>query len=319
MKEMKDFSSFYNSEKQSLELLKKFRDKFIYELDLKPLMAFEIEFFLQSELAYFELPEKDSKELRQSIKDIARNHGVIIHNCIEEYGNMQFEVDLKYSDDLVQLVKDLKIIKQIIQSLAGKYKLSSNFSAKPLSNNDVGSGMHIHISLENKRGKNIFSGGEIDENIFLQNAISGILALLPETMPLFTVNDQDYKRYRAKYNLSKEEMRFKSSATNAPVNVSWGVNNRTTAVRVVSHHDEDNYRRIEHRVPSAMADPAMALVGVLIGVYYGFKNKLDLPKPVWGNAFDSQYMLESLPTNYQESLQRYYGSYVEKTITKLMG
>ncbi|MBL6621679.1 MAG: hypothetical protein ISP24_03220 [Rickettsiales bacterium] len=315
---MKDFSSFYKSEKKSLELLKKIRDKFIYELDLKPFMAFEIEFFLLSDLAYFELSEKDSKTLRDSIKDVARNHGIIIHNCIEEFGNMQFEVDLKYSDDLVQLIKDVRKLKKIIENIAGNHDLASNFSAKPLSDDDVGSGMHVHLSLNNSKGKNIFSGGEIRDNVFLQNAIAGILNLLPQTMPFFTINDQDYKRYKAMFDLDKEQLRYRSRATNAPVNISWGVNNRTTAIRVVSHHDEDNYRRIEHRVPSAMADPALALVGVLLGVYYGFKNKLEFPAPVWGNAFDPQYILEPLPANYDEGMNYFKNSFAEKTIKKLM-
>ena len=138
------------------------------------------------------------------------------------------------------------------------------------------------------------------------------MASIPDSLPFFVVAETDFDRFRSKFALPEEQLRYKCNATNAPTNISWGVNNRTTALRIPDCHRDVAARRIEHRVPSSSANPYLVLIGVLLGAYYGLKCQLNPQDKTWGNAFDEQYHLESLPLNLTEANNNFKKSQFRK-------
>ena len=85
----------------------------------------------------------------------------------------------------------------------------------------------------------------------------------------------------------------------APINISWGGNNRTTAIRVPDSKPE--FRRIELRVPSANASLEKVIAFILIGALHGLKNENLYYERIYGNAFDEQYALQLLPKDLKEA------------------
>ena len=199
------------------------------------------------------------------------------------------------------------------------YNLTVSFKPKPYNNLDVGNGMHVHLSLQDETGKNIFITlkGNQPQNYFL-NSIAGILELLSSSIPFFVINENDFSRFKAKYELPKEKLRYISNTTNAPTNISWGVNNRTTALRIPINHGDPNSYRIEHRVPASDANPYLVLSSVLLGAYHGIINNLLPNEPIWGNAFDPQYKLDSFPLNLQEAKEIFDASILKEYFLTIM-
>jgi len=177
--------------------------------------------------------------------------------------------------------------------------------------------MHVHLSLYDQADNNLFVKHNDEESPLLLNIIGGLLKYLPASLPFFLAAEQDFERFNAKFELSNEERRYKCNATNAPTNISWGVNNRTTALRIPDSHREKGARRVEHRVPASSANPYLVLTGVLLGAYLGVRERLDAPDRIWGNAFDEQYKLESLPLNLKEANSNFENSEIRKIFDQL--
>ena len=76
--------------------------------------------------------------------------------------------------------------------------------------------------------------------------------------------------------------RFQSGSY-APVNMSWGYNNRTVSIRIPANNGPD--MRIEHRLAGADANPYLLVSALLAGLQYGLISKTEPPAPVKGNAY----------------------------------
>ncbi len=98
-------------------------------------------------------------------------------------------------------------------------------------------------------------------------------------MAIFAPSPESYARFVA--------------GSNAPLTVSWGANNRTTAIRLPdSAHDN---KRIEHRVAGADADPEHVIAAILKGLYSGLKNRVDPGPQIYGDASLPMYGLQAFP------------------------
>src|SRR5262245_36799363 len=135
--------------------------------------------------------------------------------------------------------------------------------AKPYEN-DVGSGLHVHVSLGDGRGGNLFADPETGE-ARLRSAIAGLQKLLPETLGFFAPNRNSFRRLGGAF---------------APINRQWGEDNRTVAFRIPT--DAGRGRRIEHRVAGADANPYLALAAILAGMHHGIAGGLEPEPPVVG-------------------------------------
>ena len=128
----------------------------------------------------------------------------------------------------------------------------------------AGSGLHLHISLRDGDGCNVFDG----DGAVLGHAIGGLLATLAEATAIYAPNVNSYRRFRPN-----------SFVPTAP---SWGYENRSTAVRVPL--DQGNDRRLEFRFPGADANPYLVLAAALAGIHHGLERGLDPGAATDGNA-----------------------------------
>ncbi|WP_331753053.1 glutamine synthetase family protein (plasmid) [Streptomyces sp. NBC_00637] len=150
----------------------------------------------------------------------------------------------------------------------------------------VGSGLHVHLSLHDTEGQRpLFDSDGTDLSEAAQHVIAGLLTALPFLAPLWAPTVNAYKRL--------------TPGTCAPVNYSWGFDNRTCAIRIVG---TGTRRHLEIRLPGADANPYNALAVILAAAGYGLDNKLAPPLPVDGNAVTDS-ALPPVPRSLDEALQ----------------
>lgn len=223
----------------------------------------------------------DYQPLMQEIEDAAIAQGLPVEGLVCEYGNGQFEVNLMHGPDALKACDDALLLKRVIRGVAHKHGLLASFMAKPL-NDEVGNGLHAHVSLLNEAGENVFAGegGEA----LLQSAVAGMLATMPAATAFFAPNANSYRRFDAEWF--------------APVVKNWGENNRRLALRLPLS-DKKN-RRFEHRVSGADASPHLVMACILAGVHHGLSQKLSPPKPL--GEFDLVDFDDVLPPRWRIAL-----------------
>ncbi len=165
--------------------------------------------------------------------------GIPAETVISEYAPGQYELTLNYRRDLMRAADDLVMLKRIVRLQARRHGVVACFMAKPIERY-AGSGMHLHVSLADGDGRNVFSeaSGESFAPALL-HAIGGMAATMPESMLVFAPHANSWRRF--------------VSQSYAPVAPSWGTNNRSVALRVPAG-DAKN-RRIEHRPSGVDANP----------------------------------------------------------------
>ncbi len=309
-----DFSELQQDLTAARQLLANSQKFFTTETSFVAQMAAELEFFLTHADADFSFTQED--EFLASLTQICKNHGQQIGAATKEVGKLQYEVNFKHRDNLTALANDVLATKNIISDLAASYKLEANFQAKPYHAADVGSGMHLHLSLWSA-GKNLFIKADHESEILL-NSVAGLIELMPAALIFYVAGNEDFERFAAEFDIEQRDLRYKNHHTNAPTNLSWGINNRTTALRVTASAHDLNSRRIENRVPAAAANIHLALAATLLSSYYGIKNKLSPAPQIWGNAFDKQYNLTSFPVNFADAAAEYQYSELKDLVEGLV-
>lgn len=194
--------------------------------------------------------------------------GVPADSAISEYAQGQFEINLLHVDDPVLACDHAVLLKRVIKAAAKKHGFVACFMAKPFSD-DAGNGLHIHMSMYSKDGKNYFSQGRDSLAVppfsaRLRHAVGGLLKLMPESTALFAPNMNSFRRLRVDMF--------------APVDTNWGVNHRVVAVRIPAS-DQKNLR-FEHRVAGADANPYLVTAAVLAGVDHGIRNRIEPPRMI---------------------------------------
>lgn len=269
------------------------------ELGLRPVVALEYEFFLFKMGVVPPVPAPppnglpaaydancynldvfaDYEPLLDEIAEAADMQGIDVSGLVCEYGNGQFEVNLNHHPDALKACDDALLLKRIIKAVAHKHGLLASFMAKPLAD-EVGSGLHAHVSLINEGGENIFSHDEEK----LGHAVAGMLETMPAATAFFAPNANSYRRFDAEWF--------------APVVRSWGENNRRLALRLPLA-DRKN-RRFEHRVSGADASPHLVLAAILAGAHHGLVNRLVPPQPL--GEFDNVDFRDVLPPRWKMAL-----------------
>lgn len=212
--------------------------------------------------------------------------GILADAAISENGCGQFEINLLHVPDALKAADDAFLFKYVVKGVARKHGFGATFMAKPYGDQS-GSGMHVHFSIIDKAGINKFDDGTAQGSDLLRNAVAGLLASMEENMLLFAPHFNSFRRLR--------------EGTHAPINIAWGYDNRTTAVRIPSGPNVS--RRIEQRVAGADANPYLVLAAVLGGALIGIEQKL-IPVPaVAGNAYAED--LPILPTEWGTAISRF--------------
>jgi glutamine synthetase len=219
-----------------------------------------------------------------ALDDAARAQGVPMGAVVAEMGVGQFEVNLHHRTDPLAAADDAILLKRLVRGVSRARGWDATFMAKPYAQ-DVGSGLHIHVSLTGADGRNLFADGRTGEGN-LRAAIAGLQKLLPETLGFFAPNRNSFRRFGGSF---------------APANRKWGEDNRTVAFRVPT--DKGAGRRIEHRVAGADANPYLALAAMLAAMHHGIRAKLRPEAPVVGRHA-GQKLDPTLPEDVYEAARR---------------
>ena len=228
--------------------------------------------------------------------------------AISEYAAGQLEITLRHKADALRAADDAIMYKRIVKGVAIQHGFEATFMAKPFSDR-AGNGMHLHVSLADEKGNNLFASDAPEGSPLLKHAVAGMMQMLPESMAIFAPNANSYRRFRAN--------------SYAPVAPTWGVNNRTVSLRVPA--GPSHTRHIEHRASGADANPYLALAALLAGIHHGITQKLDPGAPISGNGYaQAQDSRLTLPRNWfaaqdlfdrSELLSSYFGKSFAKVFS----
>ncbi len=209
--------------------------------------------------------------------------GVTIEGIHTETGPGVYESSIQYSDG-VSAADRGALFKNGVKELSPRHELIPTFMAKW--NADLpGCSGHIHQSLIDENGTNLFAS-ESEPISGLANAyLAGLLELMPAMTALFCPNINSYKRA--------------VTGVWSPVNVSWGVENRTTAVRAIPGNST-TATRLECRLPGADANPYLVMAACLAAGLHGIEKGLEAPVAVEGNAYETDGLTE-LPPNLSDA------------------
>jgi glutamine synthetase len=204
---------------------------------------------------------------------------------ISEYAPGQLEIVLRHRADAMRAADEAVQWKRLVRGVAAKHGLLATFMAKPFSDR-AGSGLHVHASLDDESGRNVFASEDPRGTPLMRHAIGGLLATLEESLAVFAPNANSYRRFQA--------------LSYAPISRTWGVNNRSVAVRVPTGAPAT--RHLEHRVAGADANPYLAIAAVLAGIHEGVVERLEPGPAIEGNGYANTNA--RLPGDWPAALRR---------------
>lgn len=181
---------------------------------------------------------------------------------LHEMAPNQFEINLMHGDAL-KLADDVVLFKHTLREIAAQHGLNAVFMAKPLADYD-GSSMHLHQSIVDTKGNNIFSDEKGNATSEFYAYIAGLQNYMADLMPLMAPYFNSWRRYAA--------------GTQAPVNLQWGHDNRTIGLRVP--HSSAAARRVENRFAGSDANPYLAMATSLACGLRGMQEKLKPTPPI---------------------------------------
>ncbi len=196
---------------------------------------------------------------------ICEVQGLLVDAVMQESGPGQFEINLKHRPDALAAALEGLLLKRAVKAAARAHGLDATFMAKP-HHDWAGSGMHIHLSLVDQSGQNLFAGDPVSK-LFL-HALGGMRESMADFMAVWAQSANAYRRYVPKSYVS--------------LAAHWGFNNRTVALRVPRANGAAT--RIEHRVAGADANPYLVIAAILAGMWYGIANEIDPGPAVEGNS-----------------------------------
>jgi len=193
------------------------------------------------------------------IRDACAALNVPADTAISEFGPGQIELNLNHIADPLLAADHCVLLKRAIRGVARKHGLDATFMPKPYAD-AAGSGLHLHMSMLDQDGNNVFgSGTEGKPNNMLRWAIGGQAALAPELTLLYAPSQNAYRRMIPNVY--------------APITTSWGLDDRTMALRAPSVMGMS--ARFENRIAGADANPYLLMATVLGSAIYGIQNKID--------------------------------------------
>jgi glutamine synthetase len=184
---------------------------------------------------------------------------------MKESGPGQFEINLKHRSDVAGAAQDGLLLKRAVKAAAKAHRLQATFMAKP-HHDWAGSGMHVHLSLCDTSGQNLFAGEPISP--LFRHALGGMCETMADFMAVWAQSANAYRRYVPKAYVSKAAV--------------WGFNNRTVALRIPRGNGAAT--RVEHRIAGADANPCLVMAAILAGMSHGIANEIDPGPAVDGNS-----------------------------------
>lgn len=277
------------------------------EFGLNPVVATELEFYLldgeragNGEVAPPMLPQSGRRAWATQVYSIGDLDGfsgflrevdtvcvaqqLPVGAATAEYAIGQYEINLKHVDDGLAAADHGLLLQRVIKNIAQNHGAAATFMAKPYPGG-AGNGLHVHLSLFDEAGNNVFDDGTETGSEMLRHAVAGLLATMGEAFAFFAPNVNSYRRFAPNLYV--------------PTTRSWGYNNRSVAVRIPT--GSTAARRLEHRVAGADANPYLTLAAILAGVHHGITHKIEPEPPRSDNASD--ILAADLPFRWQEALE----------------
>ncbi len=205
------------------------------------------------------------------IYDFAEAQGFEIDGITQEGGAGQLEINLRHGDP-VRLADEVFYFKRLIREAALRHDCFATFMAKPIAD-EPGSAMHVHHSLiDIETGRNLFSGPQGGETDMFYHFIAGLQTHLPSAIAVLAPYVNSYRRY------------VKDHA--APINLSWGRDNRTTGIRIPLSGPES--RRIENRLAGMDCNPYLGIAASLACGYLGLLEENRPDRQTTGDAYSDE-------------------------------
>ena len=285
------------------------------ELGLKPVVAFEMEFYLVDdsgkEIQQPKSPRSGKRRMGGEILslralDAFDNFFTDLYDACDlmeieteaatsEVGVGQFEMNLVHVADALKAADDAYLFKMLVRGLARKHDMAASFMAKPYEEY-AGNGLHVHFSVVDEDGNNVFADGSFEGTDMLKNAIAGCLRGIPDLALVFAPHENSYAR------LVPE--------SHAPTGICWAYDNRTASIRVPGGNPAA--RRIEHRVAGGDVNPYLFLAAVLGSALVGIEDKLTPPPPISGNAYEQE--MAQIPDTWAQAIDRFETSFLAERV-----
>ena len=211
-------------------------------------------------------------------------HRLGVETLIHEAGAGQMEINFSHGDPM-DLADRVFLFKRAVRETALRHGIFATFMAKPMEQ-EPGSAMHIHQSIvDEATGRNLFSHPDGSATTRFTQYIAGLQKYVPLVMPMLAPYVNSYRRLS----------RFMS----APINLQWGLDNRTCGIRVPKSGPES--RRIENRVPGVDVNPYLAMAATLACGWLGMTEGLQPSDPMDRSAWTLDY---ELPRHLEDAIVR---------------
>jgi len=228
-------------------------------------------------------------QLLGRIARMMRGHGVEIEGYNREHGPGMYEMNIRYSN-VLEAADRAMLFKTGVKEICYQEGRSATFMAKWNDQEDGSSG-HSHMSLwQNDGSRNVFWDEQAEGHMstVMRQFLAGVLQKLPEFLVLYAPVINSYKRF--------------VEGTWAPLNTTWGMDNRTCSIRIINNGKRAI--RLENRVPGADANFYLVFAGMLASGLYGIEHKLELPSRLEGNAYDPATVTRAITEGRIQPLAR---------------
>ncbi|WP_417807236.1 glutamine synthetase family protein [Thioclava sp.] len=278
-------------------------------MGLTPVVATELEFFLIDDSGkQLRVPPSPKSGKRRSggevlslraldafdiffteLYDACEEMDIPADTAISEAGPGQFEINMSHQNDALKAADDAWLFKMLVKGLARRHGFAASFMAKPY-DEWSGNGMHMHFSVLDSEGKNIFNDGSEKGSDKLRHAVAGCLAAMEGSTLVFAPHENSYDRL--------------VPDAHAPTGIAWAYENRTSALRIPASGPAA--RRIEHRVAGGDVNPYLMIAAVLGAALEGLKDGKEPPAPIKGNAYALD--LPQMPTEWGAAIEAFTSS-----------
>jgi glutamine synthetase len=220
--------------------------------------------------AYSALRSSVWHELYDELLTGCERLGVPLEGLHAESGPGVLEAAIEVGDPLRAADRAI-LFKTFVKTVAQRRGLMASFMSR-WSLDWPGQGGHIHLSLQDEDGRAVFHAEERLAGLSdtMRHFVGGQRQLLPELCAMFAPTVNAYTRL--------------APGAWAPTRATWGVDNRTCALRAIPGAPAS--QRVEHRVPGADANPYLALAAALGSGLWGVEHEIDPGEPVVGNAYE---------------------------------
>ena len=221
----------------------------------------------------------------EDVYDYCEAQDIDIDTLTHEAGAAQMEINFNHGEAM-RLADQSFLFKRTVRQAALRHNIYATFMAKPLAN-QPGSSMHIHQSvLEIESRRNLFADTLGRDTALFRSHVAGLQRFLPQVMPMLAPNVNSFRRLRP--------------FSDAPINVQWGVDNRSVGLRVPV--SDGPARRIENRLAGADANPYLAIAASLACGYLGMIERMKPTKQIEGSAYR---LAHTLPRTLYDGLHRF--------------